>query len=297
MGDRSGSPKLTSRSPLRWWDGAALGLAALGAFLIVAAPTTSALGTWAPVLWLVATALSLLHGLVYGALARAYPPLVGGLPAYAIRAWSPRGRRVASAAAIGYWFAWASVPVVFGRGLGKVAEEMAVLIGTPLSVPPWMFDRAIPLLLVAVFMAIQLMGLTVALRAARYLGLALLLATAMAGLALARDTADVGAGAAVLRQVVRPDPGGRDLLAWLYLMCWTTYATEAAAVIAPRYRDPARGPSRATTSASLVLGVSALMVSGGLLRAQVPNLTDPGLSWTARSRSPTWPQKASLPDG
>jgi hypothetical protein len=204
-----------------WWEGAALGLTALGAFLIAAGPTTVALGGWATALWSAAAVLALGHGRIYGAFARAHPTITGGLTAYAIRGWGLPGRRIAAATAIGYWFAWASVPGVLGRGLGTVIENVAPWTGMRLpQLPPWVYDQAIPLMLIGGFASLQLRGLTAALRTGRYLGLALLGAAAVVVLALwlpVRPAAPIGSPA----RAARPDLSGWELCAWLYLMCCT----------------------------------------------------------------------------
>lgn len=267
------------RGQASWWEGAALALASVGAFLIAVGPTTEALGGWAPRLWITAAVLSFGHGLVYGALARASPTLAGGLPVYAVRAWAGHGRRIAAVTTVGYWFAWASVPVVFGRGLGNVMGELAAAGAQLPQAAPWVWDRAIPLLLVVLFATIQLLGLTTALHAGRYLGLGLLVAAAVAALALSLDMRPVAAeGTPVVRtDIARTNLEPQELLAWLYLMCWTTYAIEVAAVIAPRYRDPARDPMRATGSVALLLLALAMLVPGGLLQALGFGLREPGL--------------------
>jgi amino acid transporter len=263
---------------MRWWHiFFLLGLANPGFYLAGIAFSVVALGpTWAIGLWVGSAALGAVQAYVYSETAAMFPDKPGGIAIYAREGWRSRFSLAGPLAMVGYWLTWTIVLAVFGGIIGLLVVH-EFLAGRGLATWTW----ALP-------------GLGWDVTAARIIGLAAMAAAFWVNTRGQGTTVRVGGAAAALIAVPlvviargayltgdaghypitgnnmgatldfygwSVGPWGKFVLvmAWLYVIGYSTYGAGCAATFAPEFRNTRDDTRKA------ILAVGALNLAFGLL--------------------------------
>ena len=257
---------------LSWWDGFVVALATPGFLIASLGFSIGVLGAWGAVLvWGASMVIGSLQAWVYREPATMFPGKSGGISLYAHEGWKRYSSLVGPIVTFGYWFGWSAVLSIFGLLIGNLAQAQWFADST------WSWDlgwsnftvaKLIGIICIAAVYVANIRGIRPAVWLSYLTGalLCIPLAVVMIGPYLTGDfnssylTLDI--------------PGGWTIvLVWLYLMGWSSYATETCAVFAPEYKDPIRDTPKALASTSgfnlLVFVFLPLGVVGTLTVAQV----------------------------
>lgn len=238
---------------LRWWDGFVVALANPGFLIGSLGFSVGVLGTWgAVVIWTISMVIGGMQTWIYQEPALMFRHTSGGIALYAHEAWKRYSSMVGPVATFGYWFGWSSVLSIFGLLIGTLVQAQ-YFPGSTWSFSVGLTTFGLPKLIAVLCIVLVWFANTRGVRPAvvlTYLTGALLmipLAVIMFGAFLSGDF-----HASRLSWTL---PGGwagwRLAMVWLYLMCWSSYATETCATFAPEYKDTFRDTELALRSSSL----------------------------------------------
>ena len=263
---------------MRWWHVFfLLGLANPGFYLAGIAFSVVALGpTWAIGLWVASAALGAVQAYVYSETAAMFPDKPGGIATYAREGWRGRFSLAGPLAMVGYWLTWTIVLAVFGGiiGLLVVHEFFAgsEVAGWTWTLPALGWDvtaaRLIGLAAMVAAFWINTRGQRTTLRVGG--AAAALIAVPLVVISLgAFLTGDVGNHAITGSNMGTTldfygwsvGPWGKFVLvmAWLYVIGYSTYGAGCAATFAPEFRNTRDDTRKA------ILAVGALNLAFGLL--------------------------------
>ncbi|HZE65590.1 MAG TPA: APC family permease [Sporichthyaceae bacterium] len=263
---------------MRWWDAVVLlGLANPGFYLTGIAFSVVALGPlWAIVLWVASAALGAVQAVVYSETAAMFPDKPGGLSVHAREGWRGRFSLAGPLAVAGYWLSWTTALAVFGGVIGLLFVS-EFLPGTAAATWSWTMPgtgwdvttaRLIGLgCIVAAYLASR-RGQSLALRWGRGLGalIAVPLAVIAIGPFLTGDVANhslTGSNMTATLDFYGWSTGfwGKLVLvmAWLYILAYSTYGAGCTATFAPEYKDTKNDTRKA------ILAVGAINLAFAVL--------------------------------
>lgn len=249
---------------LRWWDGFIVALANPGFLIASLGFSIGVLGAWGAVLvWTASMAIGTLQAWIYQEPALMFPGKSGGIALYAHEGWKKYSSLVGPVASFGYWFGWSSVLAIFGLLIGNLVQAQ-FFSGSDWSLDIGWSTFGLPKLIavacILAVWAVNAFGVRPAVVVSYVTGVLLTipLAIVMFGVFL---TGDFDSGNMSL-----DIPGGWTVvLVWLYLMGWSSYATEACAVFAPEYKDTLTDTPRALKTSSLFNLVVYFMLPLGVV--------------------------------
>ena len=265
--DETATAEVEARQLLKamsWWDGFMIALANPGFLVAALGGSIAGLGTTgALVMWLISVLLGSMQNNIYAELATMFPDKSGGISVYAHEAWRRYFLPIGPLATFGYWFAWSTVLSISGLIAGTLISAQ-FFSGVTWSATGGHFHLDLPvaiaigmLLLVWAFNA---RGIRSTVWFSYVTGILLMLPLLVMMFVPYLDgkwessnmTWDIGAN------------GGIPLaLTWLYFMGWSAYGFEAAATVAPEYRDTATDtPKALRASAGFSVLVYALLPLG-----------------------------------
>ena len=241
---------------MRWWHVfLLLGLANPGFYLAGIAFSVVALGpTWAIGLWVASAALGALQAYVYSETAAMFPDKPGGIAIYAREGWRSRFSLAGPLAMVGYWLTWTTVLAAFGGIIGLLVVH-EFFAGSGVATWTW-----------------TLPGVGWEVTAARLIGLAAMVAAFLVNTRGQRTTLRVGGCSAALIAIPlvvisigafltgdianhpitgnnmsatldfygwSAGPWGKFVLvmAWLYVIGYSTYGAGCTATFAPEFRN------------------------------------------------------------
>jgi amino acid transporter len=227
--------------------------------------TIGSVGAWgALALWAISALLAICMNWIYSELAAMFPDKPGGIALYAHEGWRQRFSLVGPIAAYGYWFGWSSGLAIFGLVIGGLVQaEWAP--GQTWTFDAGAVDIGLPHLIGAgcvIFVwAINVLGIKPAVWMGRVSTFLVLIPIGVFAIVVFL-TGDWDSS--LLQWNFTGPWGGLKLaLVSLYVIAWTTYATEVAASFAPEYRDTRRDTAMALKAAGLVIfGVCVLVTLG-----------------------------------
>jgi amino acid transporter len=246
---------------LRWWDGFLVALANPG-FLIAAFGFS--VGTLGPlgavVLWTLSSVIGALQAWVYTEPATMFPHKSGGIGLYAHEGWKRHSNLVGPIATFGYWFGWSSVLSIFGLTIGTLVQAewfSGATWSLDLGLSTFGLPKAVAVVCIAFVWIFNWRGMRPAVWVSYVTGGLLCIPLFVVMFAFVSGQFDLGrvtwsfSATAADGSVSSSSPGIVVMLVWLYLMGWSSYATETCATFAPEYKDTHRDTSLALKSSSL----------------------------------------------
>jgi amino acid transporter len=222
--------------------------------------TVGAVGTIAAIaLWTLAALVALLQNHLWARLAEKFHYRNGGLAMFAAEGWKRSAPIVAPIAAMGYWLAWVITPAVMTRIaasfiLGRWFPHLDWSLGLgPLRLGP---GNGLAICILCLFALLNLRGIEAISSLAWLSGISLLVPICLClaapfvvpGWSVAHRLSDPLAGVAFATQA-------RTLLAWMFAVCASVYASEMTFSFAEEYRSP-----RDMRVAGLSVGLFSLAV-------------------------------------
>jgi amino acid transporter len=263
---------------MRWWHiFFMLGLANPGFYLAGIAFSVVALGpTWAIGLWAASSALGAIQAYVYSETAAMFPNKAGGIATYAREGWRSRFSLAGPLAMVGYWLTWTTVLPVFGGIIGLLVVD-EFFAGTGVASWSWSLPgvgwdvtaaRLIGLGVMVAAFAVNTLGQRTALRVGA--AAAALIAVPLVVISLgAFLTGDVGnhpitgdnTAATLDFYGWSVGPWGKFVLvmAWLYVIGYSTYGAGCTATFAPEFHNTKDDTRKA------ILAVGGIQLAFGLL--------------------------------
>ena len=266
---------------ISWYDGFVVAMANPSFLITSLGGSASLLGGWgALILWAISVVIGALSNYIYSELAAMFPHLSGGLSIYAHEAWKKYLSLVGPVAAFGYWIGWSVVLSATGVIVGFLVQ--AQWYPSSVTSTSWnhsdkligilpvyfSFPIALTVVIIIVIWAFNVLGM----RPSMYIGYvtaALLLIPLAVFMFVPYFTGDwhsanmhnnINLGSSITGPT-----GLRLALAWLYVMCWSSYGFECCATFAPEYHDPVRDtPVALRTSAVFSVLVYTLLPLGAI---------------------------------
>lgn len=240
---------------LRWHQMVFLAMGVPGTVFTLFGYTLGRVGTVPAVaLWTLAGIFALVQNLLWLRLAKALGFRNGGLALFAAEAWKARVPLVAPAASMGYWLAWVVTPAVMAQiAAAFIIERWFPGLDLTLGFAGFQLHMTnlLAIGIVVVFAIANLRGVE-ALSGFAYLsGISLLVPI---GLCLAAPfvVPDWSLSARLVQPLAVLDPTtqAQALLAWMFMVCASAYASEMVVTFAGEYRAP-RDMSTAAVAISL----------------------------------------------
>jgi amino acid transporter len=246
---------------LRWWDGFLVALANPGFLIASFGYSVGTLGPWGAVLlWTASSVIGALQAWIYTEPATMFPHKSGGIGLYAHQGWKRHSNLVGPIATFGYWFGWSAVLSIFGLTIGTLVQAEWFPDSTwsiDLGLSTFGLPKLIAVLAIGFVWMFNWRGMRPAVWVSYVTGALLcipLFVVMFAFLTGAFDTSNLTwtfQSTAEDGTVSSSSPGFVVMLVWLYLMGWSSYATETCATFAPEYKDTHRDTSLALKSSSL----------------------------------------------
>jgi len=250
---------------INWYDGFVVALANPSFLITGLGFSVISLGGWgAVIVWLISVCLGALHNVIYSELAAMFPDKSGGIAIYAHEAWKRYVAFIGPLAAFGYWLGWSVVLAINGVIVGSLlqaefyessaAEGSSWLHTVDLGVVN--FDFSFPIfvaiVLVLAIWAFNIAGVRPAVWVSYATG-ALMLIPLGVLMFLPYVTGDWSSDnlSNNVDFASFGDDGWRLVVAWLYIMCWSSYGMECCATFAPEYKDTAADTSKALRAAAV----------------------------------------------
>jgi amino acid transporter len=246
---------------LRWYDGFILCLTVPAGAMASLGYTIASIGALAAAaLWAASAAIGLTQDYIFAEMAAMYPAKPGGIALFANESWKKYSRPFGAVAAWGYWMGWSLGLAVFGLLIGQLVQSQWFPNST------WtFFDGAVhvglPHLIaagavIAVWL-LNIFGIRPAVWVNYVIGVLLMLifVVFIVGPIVTGNfhpsflTWQLGGSG-------QGWGGWKLALVWLFVMGWSTYATELAATFAPEYKDVRRDTFRGMRSS----GIFALII-------------------------------------
>ena len=254
---------------LTWRDGFVLALVIPIAIFVTLGPTIGLLGGWSTAaLFGIVGVVAILQNFIFAEMAAMFPNKPGGIPLYAHEGWRRYFAPVGAIAAFGYWAGWSFANSIFALTLGQLITAqffadatwtistggteigLAHFIGLACLIGVWRLNvngikPTVELNKVLAVFAVGLMAL-------------LVVGPLVAG-DLKLSNLDWNLG-----QDGQAWGGWRLALVFLFIMGWTTYATEICAIFAPEYAHPRRDTAKALQAAGAFTLLAAVLMPIGL---------------------------------
>jgi amino acid transporter len=257
---------------LRWWDGFVVALANPGFLIASLGFSIGTLGAWGAVLiWTASMLIGALQAWIYQEPAVMFPEKSGGIALYAHEGWKKYSAFVGPVATFGYWFGWSSVLSIFGLVIGSLVQAEWFSKSTWHQHIIWSdfnLSKLIGIICIALIWTVNTRGMRPAVWVSYLTGILLCvpLAVVMFGSFLSGDFHSS-------HMTLHVTGGWPIVLVWLYLMGWSSYATEVCATFAPEYVATEKDTPMALRTSSLfnliVFFMLPLGVVGTLTAAQV----------------------------
>jgi amino acid transporter len=251
---------------LRWWDGVAITLSLPAALFVSLGPSVGSLGAWAAiVLWGVIAAAAALHNWIYSEMGAMFADKSGGIALYANEAWTSRAPSLGPLATYAYWFAWATAPAIWGLAIAQLLTAQFWPTATfALHLGPLRLDasQCIALAVALVSWAFSMVQLRFTMILITGAGVLLMIPVLIFGTCML--TAHGWSTTTFTWQVGSGLPGVRTVLAWLFVMAWSSYAVEAAASFIPEFRDTVVDTRKALRVSALILLAVFLLTPLGI---------------------------------
>jgi amino acid transporter len=245
---------------LRWWDGFLVALANPGFLIASFGYSVGVLGPWGAVLvWTVSSVIGALQSWIYQEPAAMFPEKSGGIALYAHEGWKKYFSLVGPVATFGYWFGWSAVLSIFGLVIGNLVQATwfpDVTWSIDLGVSTFGLPKLIAILCIGFVWMFNYRGMRPAVWISYATGALLCVPLVVVMLAFFSGSFTMPARTFDFTTTVDGAATNNTLgigvvLVWLYLMGWSSYATETCAAFAPEYRDTVKDTSRALKSSSL----------------------------------------------
>jgi amino acid transporter len=227
---------------LRWHDMFFLGMGVPGGVFTVFGYTLGGVGAfYGMVLWGFAAVVALLQNRLWVILAQYFPQRTGGIAMFASEGWKKHALVVAPVAVMGYWMAWSTTNAV----LVTIAGQFIVRQWFPHLIFAWHIgpvsvdaSHLIAIALLMLFSVFNLRGVQAAAGLAKLSGILLLIPICLCLLlpwTSSKWSLDhVRAGMHLNLPVGQTI---RLLLAWLFTINFTAYASEVTTAFTPEYRS------------------------------------------------------------
>ena len=274
---------------MNWYDGFVVALANPSFLITGLGFSVVSLGGWgAVVVWLISVVLGAFHNILYSELSTMFPDKAGGIAAYGHEAWKRYLSLIGPMAAFGYWIGWSVVLAVNGVIVGGLIQG-EWFPGTadssfwnhlqgfgPVDFT-FNFQIAVAILIIAIIWVFNVIGVRPAVWVSYVTGALMLipLAILMVLPYLTGDWSSSNLNSAI--DFGSFDTGIRLVIAWLYIMCWSSYGFECCATFAAEYKEPERDTAKALRSAALfgvlvygLLPMGAVGVVGEKVVADAP---------------------------
>lgn len=227
---------------LRWHDMLFLGMGIPGAAFNVFVYTLAAVGALVGMfLWTLAASIALLQNQIWFRMAEMFPEKRGGIAMFSAEGWKDKLFLVAPIAAFAYWMAWSATnAVVSVLAVELVHQQWFPKLHWTIGIGLWEITvtQLAAIMILAIFSLLNLRGIETALGFAKLSGILLLIPIVVCLLApLFSADWDVQhfVGTANTTDWSWADP--RLLLAWLFTINYTVYATEMCSAFTPEYRS------------------------------------------------------------
>lgn len=269
---------------LRWWDGFVIALCNPGFLLGSLGFTLNAFSVGATMLlWAASAAIGALQAFVYSEPATMFGHRSGGLPLYAHEGWRRYTTLVGPLAAFGYWIGWSVVLSIFGKVIGDLAaaqwwphSTLSIgFLGNTLTLSSFIAIGCI-----AFVWAFNVFGLRPAVWFT-YACAALLMVPLALFIIVPYFSGDWHSANVHFTFASGPWGGVKLILVYMFILCWSTYASEACATFAPEYKERS-DTNRALRSAAVFMLLICLLLPLGLggVTGTVPLATAEGEFYT-----------------
>jgi amino acid transporter len=243
---------------MRWWDGFVVALCNPGFLIAAFGYSVGVLGAWGSiVVWAVSALIGALQAWIYQEPAAMFPHKSGGIALYAHEGWKKHFSLVGPVATFGYWFGWSSVLSIFGMVIGGLVQGAwfpdtvkDVYFTVPVVNTDFGPAKLVAVLCIAFVWLFNYRGMRPAVWVSYVTGalLCVPLFVIMFGFLsgafhMPASGFDITAPKGTASYTV--------ILAWLYLMAWSSYAAETCAAFAPEYKDTVKDTAMALRTASL----------------------------------------------
>ena len=269
---------------LRWWDGFVIALCNPGFLLGSLGFTLGIFGVGgAMVMWAASALIGALQAFIYSEPATMFGHRSGGIPLYAHEGWRRYTTLVGPLSAFGYWIGWSVVLSIFGKIIGDLATSqwwphstLAVgFLGNTLTLSSF----------IAIGCIIFVWGFNIfGLRPAvwfTYACAALLMVPLLLFIVIPYFTGDWHSSNVHFTLNTGPWGGLKLLIVYMFILAWSTYASEACATFAPEYKERSDTNLALRSSAVFMLLICLLLPLGlGGVTGAVPTATAEGQFYT-----------------
>ena len=251
---------------LRWWDGFIIALCNPGFLLGSLGFTLNAFSVGAAMLlWAASAALGALQAFVYSEPATMFGHRSGGLPLYAHEGWRRYTTLVGPLSAFGYWIGWSVVLSIFGKVIGDLAVAQwwphsglsIAFLGNTLTLSSFIAIGCI-----AFVWSFNIFGLRPAVWFT-YACAALLMVPLALFIIVPYFSGDWHSAKVHFTFAGGSWGGVKLILVYMFILCWSTYASEACATFAPEYKERS-DTNRALRSSAIFMLLICLLLPLGL---------------------------------
>ena len=246
---------------MRWWDGFLVALANPGFLIASFGFSVGVLGPWGAVLiWTLSAVIGGMQSWIYQEPAAMFPEKSGGIALYAHEGWKRYSTLVGPIATFGYWFGWSAVLSIFGLVIGNLVQAAWFPDSTwsvDLGISSFGLPKLIAIVCIAFVWTFNYRGMRPAVWVSYATGVLLCIPLVVVMLAFLSGSFSLPEGSFTFSStgadgtVASNTPTFAVVLVWLYLMGWSSYATETCAVFAPEYKDTVDDTSKALKSSAL----------------------------------------------
>ncbi len=249
---------------LRWWDGFAIALCNPGFLFTSLGFTMGVFGVLgATIMWGASAIIGWILTWIYVEPAMMFPTKSGGISLYAHEAWRKYSTFVGPIAAFGYWIGWSVVLAIFGKIIGDLVVSRWFSTNT-LSV----WDGVIHLTLsnfiavgvIAGVWAFNIFGIK-PFKGLTYVTGGLLCLVLFAFIVLPYLTG-TWHSSNIHATFTGPWGGWKLVFVWLFILGWSSWASEVCATFAPEYKTEQDTKLALRSSAIFVVGVFILLPIG-----------------------------------
>ena len=249
---------------LRWWDGFTIAMCNPGFLFGSLGFTLGVFGVLGSVImWGISGVIGMILTWIYVEPAMMFPNRSGGISIYAHEAWRKYTTFAGPIAAFGYWIGWSVVLAIFGKIIGDLIQARWFASTT------FTVNDGIVHLGLSHFIAI---GVIIAVWAFNIFGIrpmkgltyltAGLLTIALFVLILVPYLTGDWHSSNVHATFTGPWGGTKLVFVWLFILGWSSWASEVCATFAPEYKSERDMHIALRTSALFVVGVFALLPLG-----------------------------------
>jgi amino acid transporter len=269
---------------LRWWDGFIIALCNPGFLLGSLGFTLGVFGVGgAMVMWAASALIGALQAFIYSEPATMFGHRSGGLPLYAHEGWRRYTTLVGPLSAFGYWIGWSVVLSIFGKVIGDLAvsqwwphSTLSIgFLGNTLTLSSFIAIGCI-----AFVWGFNVFGLRPAVWFT-YACAALLMVPLFLFIVVPYFSGDWHSSKVHFILNAGPWGGFKLLIVYMFILAWSTYASETCATFAPEYKERSDTNRALRSSAVFMLLICLLLPLGlGGVTGAVPAATAEGQFYT-----------------